>query len=298
MWVCFRILHNVWPEEARRLLKWLEDNTNVSASRIEKNLDFYYESIRVSSKSQESQEHKKKMWNKLIFFETDYLRSHRNGKRINLLPAETVIARSEYLSWLIGNTRLRSAVILMARAVIRWEIDRIHILHAGKRNCMKEELFTLNGSGTMVEWNFNPIIDGASDRDIPIILDLLQSYKYAKLLKPRNKAYLEENWKRFRVARIDGIPVGCVEIIPFSATIIELGGIAVNVWFLDFRIWKRLIEKVEEEAFLQSKDIVVVTNNLKLIWMLEARWYMEAWQLFPERILRSPGKQLYLKLIM
>lgn len=40
---------------------------------------------------------------------------------------------------------------------------------------------------------------------------------------------------------------------------------------MDYRIGKRLIEEVENYAFLQSKNIISVTNNQKLGGMFEAR---------------------------
>ncbi len=40
---------------------------------------------------------------------------------------------------------------------------------------------------------------------------------------------------------------------------------------MDFRIGKKLIEEVERFAYLQSKNVIAVTNNPKLGGMFESR---------------------------
>lgn len=297
MGISLKLFHNVpqWSE-AWRLLKGIEQEKWVTPIRISDHDDFYASSITSHGRPSWSEEHKKKMGNKLIFLETDHINNRNKWRRINVLPAE-IILNPEWLWALIEDTRLRSALTLMAQAVKENQIDRIHILRANRRNGIKEELFTLEGVGTMIEWNFKPEIGDALESDIMTLFLLLSAHKYSGQLKPRSMDYLREHWGRFKVARIDNVAVGCVEMISINNDTLELWGIAVNLDFMDFRIGKKLIEEVERFAYLQSKNVIAVTNNPKLGGMFESRWYVRAEHIFPDRIAQSPWKKLYLKII-
>lgn len=74
----------------------------------------------------------------------------------------------------------------------------------------------------MIEGNFSPDIGDAREIDVPTLFTLLSAHKYSKHLKPRSIEYLQQYWSRFKVARIDNIPVGCVEVIPVNKDTIEL----------------------------------------------------------------------------
>ncbi len=298
MGISFKLFHNIPPwSESGKLLKGIEQNKWVIPIRISDHDDFYAASISNHGRPEWSEEHKKKMWNKLIFLETDHINDHNKWRRINVLPAEIILDNPKWLWTLIEDTRLRSALILMAQSVVKNGIDRIHILRANRRNGIKEELFTLEGVGTMIEWNFKPEIGDASETDVTTLFSLLSAHKYSGQLKPRSMDYLREYWGRFKVAKIDDVAVGCVEMIPIDNDTIELWGIAVNLDFMDYRIGKRLIEEVELFAYCQSKNIIAVTNNPKLGGMFEARWYIRAEHIFLDRIAQSPWKKLYLKII-
>lgn len=298
MGISLKLFHNI-PQgtEANKLLKWLDNDRWVTSVRISDHDDFYATSISTHGRPIWSDEHKKKMGNKLIFLESDHINDRRTKRRINILPAELILDTPEGLWKLIEDTRLRSALLLMAQAVTKNEIDRIHILRANRKNGIKEELFTLEGAWTMIEGNFKPEIDDTREWDITILFALLSAHKYSGQLKPRSMEYLAQHWGRFKVARVDDIPVGCVEVIPIDDNTLELWGIAVNLDFMDFRIWKRLIEEVEAYAYLQNKNVIAISNNSKLWWMLESRGYIQADHIFPDRISQSPWKKLYLKII-
>ena len=64
------------------------------------------------------------------------------------------------------------------------------MLPAGVRNSIKNELFSIEGSGTLIGNNFgNPEIASANKNDEDIILWILKSSK-SPYLKARNKEYI------------------------------------------------------------------------------------------------------------
>ena len=84
-------------------------------------------------------------------------------------------------------------------------------------------MFTIEGYGTLIANNFverfQPV---ASEGDVRIIDGILKLYKNEGYLKPRTKAYLEENRSNFFVTLIDDIVVGCVEKKIIDARTVEI----------------------------------------------------------------------------
>lgn len=291
----FRFVHNLPPNSwNNKVLSEFSEIPNMSVIRVSDHDDFYGASIDISSNEGALRRKNEGLWNKLVFLENDHL-TDEGGKRVNLLLADNV-ATGQHRD-VIENTNLRIALVLMSNAVQEGRVDRIHIIRAARKNALKDELFTLEWSGTLIDSNFVPDVWNAKETDQDTLFRLLEYHKHSGQLKPRDRAYIAEHFHRFLVAGVDGIPVGCVEVIPIDSNTIELAGIAVNAHFMDFRIWKKLVESVEEYAYLYSKNVISVTWNSRFAWMLESRGYIRGEQIFPERAAASPKKRLFYKRI-
>ncbi len=134
----------------------------------------------------------------------------------------------------------------------------------------------------------NVSIENAVFSDRERLFNLLFIGQTSGHIRPRSREYVEIHWNRFKVARVNGVIVGCVEIIPLDTSTIELGGIVIDPNFMNFHIGKRLIETVEIYALQEKKDVVAVTANPKLTSILEKKDYVLTGDLFPERIALSP----------
>lgn len=51
----------------------------------------------------------------------------------------------------------------MQQAVADRKISRIHILRADQKDAVKNELLSLEGSGTLIENNFTPVVHSANE---------------------------------------------------------------------------------------------------------------------------------------
>ncbi len=129
---------------------------------------------------------------KLIFLERKAL-IDQHGKKINTVTTQAV--RQSINTWgdLIANTNFKGSLEPICVRIDSGHYDRVHILPASK-NAIKHELFTIEGYGTLIANNFverfQPV---ASEGDVRIIDGILKLYKNEGYLKPRTKAYLEEN---------------------------------------------------------------------------------------------------------
>jgi len=220
------LFHNLPNRFAnQKLLKKLEMRlpaTNLV--RIAPELDFYQAVL----------EHPDTMY-KLIFLERRYLTDNK-GHKINALTTSRVREASTDFGGLIANVNFRDTMNRLCEKIEAGQCDRIHILPAGK-NTIKHELFTVEGTGTMIADNFSEELRQVqSDEDVAIVSRILNMYKRSGFLKPRSKEYLSRNRHRFFVTAIDGIAVGCMEQKIIDDQTVELGALAISTRFRNQRV--------------------------------------------------------------
>lgn len=232
---------------------------------------------------------------KILFLERKCLVDSR-GNRINAIS--TAKARQKEITFdaLSANINFKRVLDQICRKIELGEIGRVHILSAAKQT-IKNELFTIEGSGTLIANNFyetfSPV---SSDEDVEIIDGILKIYKKQGYLKTRSREYIQSRRDNFFIVRIDGIVVGCAEKITLDPETAELGALAISSRFRNQQIGLLLIQsfmaQMKADGFAR---VVSLTRNPKL-----ARMYLDMGfrqQSPPELKFRqdqSPGVNMYL----
>jgi amino-acid N-acetyltransferase len=201
---------------------------------------------------------------KLIFLERKCLNDCA-GNKINSLTTGGARASIAEFGDLIANVNFRDALNQICEKIESGYCERVHILPAGKYS-IKHELFTVEGSGTMIANNFTEEFrQVVSDDDVAIVNTILSMYKRAGFLKPRSKEYVNNNRNRFFVTAIDGIIVGCVEQKIVDSSTVELGALAISTRFRNQRIGvftvTAFIEKMKELGYTR---FISLTLNPRL----------------------------------
>ena len=220
------LFHNLPNRFAnQKLLRQLEKKLPLtSLQRIEPGVDFYEAVL----------DHPDIVY-KLIFLERRYLVDNK-GYKINALTTGSVRGSQEDFGELIGNVNFKNSMNQLCEKIEAGQCERIHILPAGK-NSIKHELFTVEGSGTMIADNFTEEFRQVkSDEDVALVHRILTMYKRSGYLKPRSKDYLSRNRHRFFVTAIDGIVVGCLEQKIIDDRTVELGALAISTRFRNQRV--------------------------------------------------------------
>jgi len=172
---------------------------------------------------------------KVIFLERRYLIDNK-GHKINTLTTSSIRSSQDDFASRIANVNFKDTINLICEIIEAGNTERIHILPAGK-NSIKQELFTVEGSGTMIADNFTEEFRMVeSDEDVAVVNRILAMYKRAGFLKPRSKNYVDEHRNNFFVTEIDSIIVGCVEQKVVDDQTIELGALAISTRFRNQRI--------------------------------------------------------------
>ena len=232
---------------------------------------------------------------KLILLERKFL-TDRRGRKLNTLTTGKARLALKDLGDLISNTGLRGVLNHICEKIEAGGIDRVHILPAGKHK-IKHELFAIEGSGTLIANDFRETFTGlASDDDVRIVYDILKRYRRLGFLKPRSKEYISTRRDCFRVARIDGIIVGCLETLVIDSRTVELGALAIASRYRNQQIGVFLVRSFLENAAREGhKRVISLTNNPRLARLYKGLSFTEAGSDdYPSRQNRSPGVQMYI----
>jgi len=233
---------------------------------------------------------------KFIFLERKYL-IDRQGMKINAI--NTCRARDTFGGYadLIANVNFKDALEKICHKIDTGHCDRVHILPAGK-NTIKHELFTIEGSGTLIANNFEETFGvAASQREAEIIFSILNLHKHEAYLKQRSLEYIQKHRNAFFVTKIDGIIVGCVEKKKIDHETVELGAVAISTKFLNQRVGiftvNAFIDQMSRKGF---RYFISLTKNPQLEKLYTRLGFSKGpFPPYRARQDQSPGVTMYLK---
>ena len=201
---------------------------------------------------------------KLIFLERKYL-VDLQGARINALTTKGARQSMTDFAAMIANENFKNILERICHKIEKGNYERVHILPAGK-NAVKHELFTVEGSGTLIANNFTEIFARlSSSDDVKIVAGILSISKGEGYLKPRTPSYIEQNRRNFYVTKIDDIIVGCVEGIHIDPQTVELGALAISTKFRNQRVGVFTVNAFMAEMREAGYECFIsLTNNPRL----------------------------------
>jgi len=235
---------------------------------------------------------------KIIFLERKYL-VDQEGLKINTITTQRIRQSINGYSDLIGNLNFKSVLEMVCKKIDQGRIDRVHILPAG-RQTIKRELFSIEGSGTLIANNFQEdLVKIATPHEAKMVAGILSMYKREKYLKPRKQQYILANQSRFYVCKIDGIIVGCVEKLKIDAQTVELGALAISTKFRSQRVGKFTVNAfIERMTHKGYSRFISLTNNPRLQQLYRSLGFVKTREpLYQKRQEASPGVAMFLKTI-
>lgn len=157
-----------------------------------------------------------------------------------------------------------------ASQACRGGVPRCHIVSYEDRDAMLTELFTTDGSGTLVTQQAYEQSRWASIGDVGGILELITPLEETGVLLKRSRELLEAEIGRFRILERDGRILACAALYPFpEARSGELACIVSDPAYRGEQRAKRLLNELEEEALKQGLSSVFVLTTQTAHWFLE-----------------------------
>ncbi|MCJ8314972.1 MAG: amino-acid N-acetyltransferase [Pseudomonadales bacterium] len=163
----------------------------------------------------------------------------------------------------LGVSELRHAIIALNE-----NVNRAYLLDYKKDGQLLTELYTRDGSGTLIYQDDYDVIRQAHGADVSGIKALLEPFEQKEILVERSKHNLEEHIKQFYVFERDGMIIGCAAFNQFA----QQGELACLVMHDQYRNANRgdmLLKKIQD---------VAIKNNVKQLFVLTtqtAHWFVE-----------------------
>ncbi len=161
-------------------------------------------------------------------------------------------------------------------------VSRCHIIGYKEDCALLEELFTHDGSGTLIANDDYEQSRTATIDDVGGIIELIEPLEAQGILLKRSRELLETEIAHFRLLERDGRIIACAALYPFAGD--ACGEIACIVSHPDYRggaRGQRLLAELEREARRQGLDKVFVLTTQTTHWFIEQGFKESAQESLP-----------------
>ena len=156
-----------------------------------------------------------------------------------------------------------------ASSACRQGVHRTHIISYAKDGALLEELFTRDGSGTLISHDPYEEIRHADIDDVVGLTELLKPLEEQGILVERSRAHLEQEIEHYSVIERDGMILGCAALHPLDENSAEVACVAVHP---DYRNGSRGADLL---AFLEQKARSHGLHKLFVLTTRTAHWFVE-----------------------
>lgn len=164
----------------------------------------------------------------------------------------------------------QKALVDTAGRACRQGVPRCHIISYREDGALLRELFTHDGSGTLITRRPWEQSRRARIDDVGGILELIQPLEEEGVLLKRSREMLEAEIERFRLLERDGRIIACAALYPCPPD--DCGEIACIVSHPDYRgesRGRRLLTELEKEARGLGLNRVFVLTTQTAHWFIE-----------------------------
>ncbi|SFL85605.1 amino-acid N-acetyltransferase [Marinobacter zhejiangensis] len=171
-------------------------------------------------------------------------------------------------------------------------VKRAHIISYAADGALLEELFTRDGSGTLVSGDTYEQIRAAGVEDVGGIMELIRPLEEQGILVRRSREMLETELDRFVVAERDGTVVGCAALYHYpDEKAGELSCFAVDASYRRAGRGDELLATIEQLARRQGIQRLFVLTTQTEHWFRERGFQPSTVQALPGPKLASYNTQ-------
>ncbi|TNF02247.1 MAG: amino-acid N-acetyltransferase [Gammaproteobacteria bacterium] len=197
---------------------------------------------------------------KLVMFSAENGISDYQGNLVKMLSLSEV---PQTLTSQAENIFLQRSLLACYQACENG-VMRSHIISYADNGALLTELFTREGSGTLILKNGKEIIRQATIDDVGGLLELIEPLEQKGILVKRSRELLETEINRFMVMQhAEGTLVGCAALYPFSdGQSAELACVATHPDFQNRGFASRLLAQLEMNAHQKNiRQLFVLTTH-------------------------------------
>jgi amino-acid N-acetyltransferase len=203
--------------------------------------------------------------NKLILMMPDSGVKNEDGEtlhQLNMLQADAIY--QQQLNDELTQLHLKSAIDACKQGV-----RRAHLISHNTDGAILLELYTRDGSGTMITTDIYEGLRQATINDVGGILELIQPLEDQQVLAHRSREQLELEIEKFTVIERDGMIIACAALYPYDQHCAELACVAVHSDYQRQGRASELLEHIQQQCL--QKDI----QTLFILTTHTAHWFIE-----------------------
>ena len=203
--------------------------------------------------------------NKLILMMPDSGVKNAEGEtlhQLNMLQADAIY--QQQLNNELTQLHLKSAIDACKQGV-----RRAHLINHNTDGAILLELYTRDGSGTMITTDTYEGLRHATINDVGGILELIQPLEDQQVLAHRSREQLELEIEQFTVIERDGMIIACAALYPYDQHCAELACVAVHSDYQRQGRASELLEHIQQQCL--QKDI----QTLFILTTHTAHWFIE-----------------------
>ena len=171
---------------------------------------------------------------------------------------------------LIAAQELPNYTLISARDAVVKGINRAHVISFHHDGALLQELFTLDGTGTLITQQTYEKVRLASVDDVASLLELIEPLEQQGVLVRRSRELLENEIEHFTLIERDDKIIACAALYPFPDE--RCGELACVVVHPEYRQGSRgdkLLKAIEQRALMLG------LNSLFVLTTRTAHWFME-----------------------
>lgn len=207
---------------------------------------------------------------KLVYL-LDELPQAPDGSLLRQLIASDVEAAIERA----GDAARLARVLGHAQEACRAGVGRVHLLDEAQPNALLAELYSRDGSGTLVSAVRYDALRPATIQDVPGIIHLITPLQQNGTLAPRSRERLELDIERFTVDTRDGLVIACGALFELDdGRSAEIGCVATHPDYRGEGRADALLSALEAQAVAAGRTRALLLSTRTGHWFLE-RGYRE-----------------------
>ncbi|VAW62987.1 N-acetylglutamate synthase [hydrothermal vent metagenome] len=183
-------------------------------------------------------------------------------QQLNIAEAETLLQKS--INDELTQLHLGSAIHACTQ-----NVRRAHLISHETDGALLLELYTRDGSGTMITTDTYEGLRQANINDVGGILELIQPLEQQQVLAHRSREQLELEIEQFTVIERDGMIIACAALYPYDKHCAELACVAVHIEYQKQGRAEELLKHIQQQC--RQKDI----HQLFILTTHTAHWFIE-----------------------
>ena len=148
-------------------------------------------------------------------------------------------------------------------------VHRVHLINHQQNGALLEELFTREGTGTLISDDSLKELRQAAAKDVGGILKLIRPLEQAGTLVQRSRELLETEVTNFKVVSLEGMLIACAALYPMENQSGEIACIAIHPDYRKQGLGQQLLASLEKEARKSGLHQVFILTTEATHWFLE-----------------------------